>query len=108
VKEIAPRVTRAAVIRDETNPAGIGQFAVIQSVARSFAVELRPVVARDRGEIERAVTAFARSPNGGLIVLATAWGALHSDLFVMLADRYRLPAVYPFLHFVIGGGRISY
>jgi putative ABC transport system substrate-binding protein len=108
LKEIAPRVARAAVIRDAANPAGIGQFAVIQSAAPSFGVELSPIVARDSGDIERAVTTFARSPNGGLIVLASSWGALHSDLFVMLAARHRLPAVYPFRHFVIGGGLISY
>jgi putative ABC transport system substrate-binding protein len=88
LKEIAPRVTRAAVIRDAANPSGIGQFAVIQSVAPSFGMELSPVVARDGGDIERAVTAFARSPNGGLIVLGTSWGAVHSDLIVMLAARH--------------------
>jgi len=108
LKQIAPSVTRAAVIRDAANPAGIGMFAVIQSAASSFGVELSPVVARDGGEIERAVTAFARSPNGGLIVLGTSWGALHADLMVMLAARHRLPAVYPFRHFVTGGGLISY
>jgi len=108
LKEIAPSVTRAAVIRDAANPSGIGQFAVVQSVASSFGVELSPVVARDGGEIERGVTAFARSSNGGLIVLASSWGALHGDLFVMLAARHRLPAVYPFRHFVTGGGLISY
>jgi ABC-type uncharacterized transport system substrate-binding protein len=76
IKEIAPSVTRAAIIRDAANPAGIGMFAVIQSVASSFGVELSPIVARDGGEIERAVTAFARSPNGGLVVLGTSvWGA---------------------------------
>jgi ABC-type uncharacterized transport system substrate-binding protein len=108
LKEIAPNVTRVAVIRDSANPSGIGQFAVIQSVAQSFGVELSPVVARDGAEIERAVTAFARSPNGGLIVLGSALGALHSDLIVTLAARHRLPAVYPFRYFVTGGGVISY
>jgi putative ABC transport system substrate-binding protein len=109
LKQIAPSVTRAAVIRDAANPAGIGMFAVIQSAASSFGVELSPlVVARDGGEIERAITAFARLPNGGLIVLGTSWGALHADLMVMLAAQHRLPAVYPFRHFVIGGGLISY
>jgi ABC-type uncharacterized transport system substrate-binding protein len=108
LKEIAPRVIRAAVIRDAANPSGIGQFAAIQSVAPSFGVELSPVVARDGGDIDRAVTAFARSPNGGLIVLGTSWGAVHSDLIVMLAARHRLPAVYPFRYFGIGGGLISY
>jgi putative ABC transport system substrate-binding protein len=108
LKEIAPSVTRAAIIRDAANPAGIGMFAVIQSAASSFGVELSPIVARDGGEIERAVTAFARSPNGGLVVLGTSFGALHSDLMVMLAARHRLPAVYPFRYFVTGGGLISY
>jgi putative ABC transport system substrate-binding protein len=108
LKQIAPSVTRAAVIRDSANPAGIGMFAVIQSAASSFGVELSPIVARDGGEIERAVTAFARSPNGGLIVLGTSFGALNGDLMVMLAARYRLPAVYPFRYFVTGGGLISY
>jgi ABC-type uncharacterized transport system substrate-binding protein len=108
LKQIAPSVTRAAVIRDAANPAGIGMFAVIQSAASSFGVELSPLVVRDGGEIERAVTAFARSPNGGLIVLGTSWGAVHGDLMVMLAARHRLPAVYPFRYFVTGGGLISY
>jgi putative ABC transport system substrate-binding protein len=108
LKQIAPSVTRAAVIRDAANPAGIGMFAVIQSAASSFGVELSPIVARDGSEIERAVTAFARSPNGGLIVLGTSFGVLHSDLMVMLAARHRLPAVYPFRYFVTGGGLISY
>jgi len=108
LKQIAPTVTRAAVIRDAANPAGIGMFAVIQSAASSFGVELSPLVVRDGGEIERGVTAFARSPNGGLIVLGTSWGAVLGDLMVMLAARHRLPAVYPFRHFVTGGGLISY
>jgi putative ABC transport system substrate-binding protein len=108
LKEIAPRVTRVAVIRDSANPAGIGQFAVIQSVAPSFGVELSPVVARDGSEIERLVTAFARSPNDGLIVMGSALGANHSNLIVTLAARHRLPTVYPFRFFVTGGGLISY
>ena len=83
-------------------------FAVIQSAASSFGVELSPIVARDGGEIERAVTAFARSPNGGLIVLGTSFGALSGDLMVMLAARHRLPAVYSNRWFVTGGGLISY
>ena len=108
LKEIAPRVTRVAVIRDPANPAGIGQFAVIQSVAPSFGVELSPVDVRDVGEIERAVTAFARSPNDGLIVTGSALAAVHRNLIVTLAARHRLPAVYPFRFFVTGGGLISY
>jgi putative tryptophan/tyrosine transport system substrate-binding protein len=108
LKEIAPHVTRAVVIRDAANPAAIGQFGVIQSAAPSFGVELSPVVARDSGDIERAVTALARSRNSGLIVLGSALGAFQGDLIVMLAARHRLPAVYPFRYFVIGGGLISY
>jgi putative tryptophan/tyrosine transport system substrate-binding protein len=108
LKEIAPRVRRVAVIRDSANPAGIGQFAVLQSLAPSFGVELSPVVARDIGEIERAVTAFARSPDDGLIVMGSALGASHSSLIVTLAARHRLPTVYPFRFFVTGGGLISY
>ena len=104
----SPRVTRVAVIRNSANPAGIGQFAVIQSVAPSFGVELSSVVARDVGEIERLVTAFALSPNDGLIVMGSAFGASHSNLIVTLAARHRLPTVYPFRFFVTGGGLISY
>ena len=108
LKEIAPRVTRAAVLRDPTIAAGIGQFAAIQSVAPSFGVELSPVDVRDAGEIERAVTAFARSSNGGLIVTASASAAVHRELIITLAARHRLPAVYPYRYFVTGGGLISY
>ena len=93
-QEIAPGVTRAAVLRDPAIAAGIGQFGAIQAVAPSFGVELSPVDVRDAGEIERAVTAFARAPNGGLIVTASALAAVHRDLIITLAARHRLPAVY--------------
>ena len=95
LKEIAPGVTRAAVIREGTNPAGIGQFAAIQSVAPSNGVQVSPVVVRDSSEIERAVGTLARSPNSGLIVTASGLRESDSHLIVTLAARYRLPAVYP-------------
>ena len=108
LKEIAPGVTRAAVLRDSALPAGIGQFAVIQYVAPSVGVEVSPVSVRDTAEIERAVTAFARQPNGGLIVTASALAAVHRDLIISLAVRHKLPAVYSQRLFLAGGGLISY
>jgi putative ABC transport system substrate-binding protein len=108
LKQIAPGVTRAAVLRDPAITAGIGQFAIIQSVAPSVGVEVSPVNVRDAAEIERAVTAFARSPNGGLIVTASALSAFHRELIVALAARHKLPAVYYRRMFVVAGGLISY
>jgi putative tryptophan/tyrosine transport system substrate-binding protein len=108
LKQIAPGVTRAAVLRDAAIASGIGQFGAIQSVAPSFGVELSPVNVRDAPEIERAVAAFARSPNGGLIVTPSPLAANHRDLLVTLAARHRLPTVYPSRYFVTGGGLISY
>jgi putative ABC transport system substrate-binding protein len=108
LKEIAPRVTRAAVLRDAAIPAGTGQFGAIQSVAPSVGVEVSPVNIRDAGEIERAVAAFARSPNGGLIVTGSALAQLHRNLIITLAARHKLPAVYFERFFVTGGGLISY
>jgi ABC-type uncharacterized transport system substrate-binding protein len=108
LKEIAPGVTRVAVLRDPAIPSGIGQLAAIQGVAPGFGVELRPVDVRDTGEIERAVTAFARSPNGGLIVTASPLARVHRALIIMLAARHRLPAVYTDRIFVNYGGLISY
>ena len=90
------------------NHAGIGQFAVIQAVAPSLGVEVSPVNLRDAGEIERAVAAFARSPNGGLIVTASALASVHRDLIITLAARHKLPAVYFERYFVAAGGLISY
>jgi putative ABC transport system substrate-binding protein len=107
LKEIAPRVTRAAVIRNEAFPGGNAQFAVIQAAAPSFGVEVRPVGVHDAPEIERAVTAFARSSNGGLIVTAVPL-AVHRELIVALAARHRLPAVYSFRYYATSGGLISY
>jgi putative ABC transport system substrate-binding protein len=108
LKEIAPRVTRAAVLRDPAVASGIGQFGAVQIVAPSLGVDLSPVDVRDAGEIERAVTAFARGSNGGLIVTGSALAIVHRDLIISLANRHRLPAVYSNRHFVTGGGLISY
>jgi putative tryptophan/tyrosine transport system substrate-binding protein len=108
LKEIAPGVTRAAVLWDPAIAAGIGQFAIIQSVAPSLGVEVRTVNVSDPPEIERAVAAFARSSNGGLIVTASALALVHRDLIVTLAARHKLPAVYFQRTFVSGGGLISY
>jgi putative ABC transport system substrate-binding protein len=108
LKQIAPNVTRAAVLRDPAITAGIGQFAVIQSVARSVGVEVSPVNVRDKSEIERAVTAFAGASNGGLILTASALSVFHRELIISLAARHRLPAVYYRRVFVADGGLISY
>jgi ABC-type uncharacterized transport system substrate-binding protein len=108
LKEIAPRVTRAAVLRDPGQVSGGGQLGAIQSVAPSLAVELRPVDVRDASEIERAVTAFGRSPNGGVIVTAGGAAAVHRSLIVTLAAKHKLPAVYFERSFVTAGGLISY
>ncbi|MFY9758366.1 MAG: ABC transporter substrate-binding protein [Pseudolabrys sp.] len=108
LKEIAPSVTRAGVLRDPAMAAGTGQFGALQSVAPSFGVELSPVNVRDAGEIERVVTAFARSSNGGLIVTASPLATLHRDLIVALAARHKLCAVYNLRLFVTAGGLISY
>jgi ABC-type uncharacterized transport system substrate-binding protein len=108
LKEIAPGVTRAAVLRDPATTAGVGQFAVIQSVASSIGLDVGPANVRDAGEIERAVTAFARSANGGLVVTASALSLVHSELILALAARHKLPAIYPRRSFVAAGGLISY
>jgi putative tryptophan/tyrosine transport system substrate-binding protein len=108
LKQIAPGVTRAAVLRDPNVPSGTGQWGAIQSVAPSFGVELTPINTRDAPEIERAIAAFARSSNDGLIVTASALAAVHRDLIITLAERHRLPAVYFARHFLTGGGLISY
>ena len=108
LKEIAPSVTRVAVLRDPTIPAGIGQFGVIQAVAPSHRVEVNPVNMRDAGEIERAIVALARSGNGGLIVTASGPAFVHRDLIVMLVARHKLPALYFDRSFVVAGGLISY
>jgi putative ABC transport system substrate-binding protein len=108
LKEIAPSVTRAAVLRDAVNPAGIAQFGAIQATAQSLGVEVSPISIRDAGEIERAVAAFARSANGGLIVTPSAGVSIHHNLIITLAARYKLPAVYGERSNVSSGGLISY
>jgi ABC-type uncharacterized transport system substrate-binding protein len=108
LKEIAPRVTRVAVLRDSALAAGTGQLGAIQAVAPSFGVELRPVDVRDAPETERAVGAFARASDGGLIVTGSTLALVHRDLIVTLAARYKLPAVYFQRVFVTSGGLISY
>ena len=108
LKEIAPELKRVAVLREALVASGIGQLAVIQAAAPSFGVEVRPVSVRDANEIERAVTAFARSSNGGLIVTGSTLTAVHRDLIIALAARHRLPGVYPFRYYATSGGMISY
>jgi putative tryptophan/tyrosine transport system substrate-binding protein len=109
LKEIAPQVTRVAVLRDADISSGIGQFAVIQSVAPSLDVEVRAIsLRRDPGEIERGVTAFARLPNGGLILTASALSTAHRDLIIALAARHKLPTVYYRRYFAAIGGLVSY
>ena len=108
LRQIAPGVTRVAVLRDPATTAGIGQFAAIQAVAPPFKVELSPIDVRDGSEIERAITAFAREPNGGLIATGSVAAAAHSKLIVLLAARHRLPSVYAFRTWVTEGGLISY
>jgi putative ABC transport system substrate-binding protein len=108
LKEIAPRVTRAALLRDAAIPQGIGQFGAIQSVAPSLGLEVSPVDVREAGEIERAVADFARRSNGGLIVTGSGLAILHRELIVTLAARYKLPATYFLRDFVTAGGLISY
>jgi putative ABC transport system substrate-binding protein len=108
LKQIAPDVTRAAVLRDPAITAGIGQFAVIQSVAPSVGVDVSPVNMSNAAEIERSVAAFARSANGGLILTASALSAVHRELIIALAARYKLPAVYQERTYAADGGLVSY
>jgi putative ABC transport system substrate-binding protein len=108
LKEVAPDVIRAAVLRDAALTTGTGQFAVIQAVAPSVGVDVRPVNVRDAEELERAIAGFARLSNGGMVVTASGLAVAHRDLIVSLAARYRLPTVYYRRVFVAGGGLISY
>jgi putative ABC transport system substrate-binding protein len=108
LKEIAPGTTRAAVLRDAASSVGIGMFAAIQTAAPSLGVEVSPINVLDVGEIERAIAAFARSGNSGLIVTGSPLAVLHRDLIVAVAARHRLPAVYANRLFVTGGGLICY
>jgi putative ABC transport system substrate-binding protein len=107
LKQIAPNVTRALVLRDPTSAAGIGQFAAVRSVAQSLGVELTPVNVRDTDEIERNVAAFARSGNGGMIVTSGGTGA-RRKLIIGLASRHKLPSVYPYRYYAVDGGLMTY
>ena len=108
LKELAPHVTRVAVLQELGNPGGLPQFAAIQALAPSLRVEVSTLWMRDAAEIEQAVTAFARSPNGGLIAIRTTGAIIHRDLIIKLAARYRLPAVYGYRFFAAAGGLASY
>ena len=108
LKQIAPGVTRVTVLRDPLTPQGIGQFAAVQSVAPSIGLEVSPLNVRDVGEIERAVAAFARVSNGGMVVTGSGFAIVNRNLIVTLAARYKLPAVYPLRFFVAAGGLIAY
>jgi putative ABC transport system substrate-binding protein len=108
LKEIAPRVTQVAVLRDATQGSGASQFAAIQAIAQSLRVEVNPINMRDASEIERAIAAFARAPNGGLIAAVGAAAIAHRDLIVTLTAQHELPAVYSERYFVAAGGLISY
>ncbi|HEX9361879.1 MAG TPA: ABC transporter substrate-binding protein [Bradyrhizobium sp.] len=108
LREIAPGVKRAAVLRDAALSSGIGQFAVIQAVAPSLGIEVSPINVLDAGEIERSVAAFARFPNGGLILTASGLSSMHRDLITGLAAQHRLPATYPFPYIATVGGLIAY
>jgi len=108
LKEIAPGVTRAAVIRDVTNQSGVAQFGVIQAMAPSLRVEVKPLNARDAHDIEHDIGTFVRSPNGGLIITASGAAIRYRDLIIALAARHKLPAVYWATFFATSGGLISY
>jgi putative ABC transport system substrate-binding protein len=108
LKQITPQVTRVAILRDPTLAAGTGQFAVIQSVAPSVGVEVSAISLGDAGEIERKISKFANSPNGGLILTSSAWAVVHQSLIIALAARHKLPAVYYRRAFAINGGLVSY
>ena len=108
LKQVAPRMTRTAVLRDPANPNGAAQFGAIQAVAPSFGVEVAPISLRDAEEMERGIAAFARGPNGGLIITPGGLAIVHRKVIVTSSARHRLPAIYPFRHFVVDGGLISY
>src|SRR5215471_9759927 len=108
LKQIAPNVTRAAVIRDTARPSGIGEYGALASAAQSFRTELTPISLQDPSGMERAIVTFAHAPNGGLIVTTSGLALDYCDLIVALAARYRLPAVYYERFFVTAGGLVSY
>ena len=107
LKQIAPGVTRAAVVRDPTLSTGLGQFAAIQAVAPSLGLDITPVTVRDASQIERAITVFASSPNSGLVLTSSVVMSRHRDLIITLAARHKLPAIYYERYFVAAGGLIS-
>jgi putative tryptophan/tyrosine transport system substrate-binding protein len=108
LRQVAPSVTRVAVLRDPGAGASMGQLGAIQGVVSSLRMEASPIDLRDVREIERAIVDFARSPNGGLVVLPSGLSSIHRELIIELATRHRLPAVYPFRYFVEDGGLICY
>src|SRR5262249_3975048 len=108
LKQIVPRVTRVAVIRDPALASGGGQLGALQAAAPSFGVELSPIDAREAAGIERAITAFARGSNGALIVVLSPSATLHRELIITLASRHGLPAVYPYRAYSTSGGLVSY
>jgi putative ABC transport system substrate-binding protein len=108
LKEIAPRVTRAGVLREQGSSVGIGLWAAMQGTAPSLGMELRPIGAREASDVEQGVASFARQPNGGLIVTVGGIAIRYRDLITTLAARHQLPAVYPFRYFVTSGGLLSY
>ena len=108
LKQIAPDVTRVAIVRDPLNPAGVAMFGAIQASAQSFGVQVNPIGTQSTEEVERGIAAFARSPNGGLIVTPSASASVQRNLIVTLAARHKLPAVYPFRYIVTIGGLLSY
>jgi putative ABC transport system substrate-binding protein len=107
LKTVEPGLTRVLVLRD-VDTTGAGQFGAIQSAAQSIGIEVKPTGVRNTADIENAVTEFARSPKGGMVVTGSAPGAAHRDLIITLADRHRLPAIYPFRYFTMSGGLLSY
>jgi putative ABC transport system substrate-binding protein len=108
LKEIAPRIVRVGVVRDTITAAGAGQLGAIQAVASSFRVQLSPIGVSDAGAMERAIGAFAREPNSGLVVTTSTLASLHRNKIIAAADRHRLPAVYPYRYFTVNGGLLSY
>jgi putative ABC transport system substrate-binding protein len=108
LKQMAPRLTRVAVLRDPSSSTGIGQFAAMQGVAPALGVELSPIGVSDPGEIERTMAEFARGSNGGLILVPTAQTLIHRELIITLAARHQLPTIYPYRYFVTAGGLMCY
>src|SRR5262245_31025014 len=108
LKEIAPTITRVAVLRDTSTTSGTGQFAAIQSVAPSLNIDVVPVNMREAADLERSIATFARSPNGGLILTGSGLAILHRDLVIAFAARHKLPAIYYEHFYVAAGGLISY